>query len=450
MKITASYSVHIRDSHTALHRTAGIFSDAVVYLAEQVLLHWDEIDPIHGIFKKKQYIEHLVHSANSRKAVCDFDRKFLKFPTYYMRAAIAQAYGIVASYMSQLENWEKNGRIGDRPKMDSGVHHMPALYRGNTYKPVIDTETGNVLPYLARIKVYRNNDWVWDTVRLSKTDVDYLARRGAGCDIAAPVLEKKYSCWKLRFAVTEKVELSDKPVHRRKICAVDLGITTDAVCSVIDAHGTVLARRFIKCGREKDQVFNALHRVSVFQKQHGSHDSGRLWNLAKRRNQNLAHQVSRRIINFAARNGCDVVVFEYLDTNGRKYGSRKQKLAMWKHAEIQNTVESLAHHYSMRVSRVNAKETSRLAYDGSGRVKRGREVSKDTPYDICVFSNGKTYNCDLSASYNIGARYFIRELLKELPDLQAEVPEIGGGARRNLADLWKIDMAIGRSFSAVC
>lgn len=52
------------------------------------------------------------------------------------------------------------------------------------------------------------------------------------------------------------------------------------------------------------------------------------------------------------------------------------------------------------------------------------------------------YNCDLSASYNIGARYFIRELIKELPDIQAEVPDIGSGTRRTLSDLWHINDAI--------
>ncbi len=48
----------------------------------------------------------------------------------------------------------------------------------------------------------------------------------------------------------------------------------------------------------------------------------------------------------------------------------------------------------------------------------------------CVFSRQENrYNCDLSASYNIGARYFIRELLKPLPEterssLEAKVPAV--------------------------
>ena len=223
---------------------------------------------------------------------------------------------------------------------------------------------------------------------------------------------------------------------------MDLGITTDATCCVLDAHGTVLSRRFISCGREKDQVSRALHRVSEFQREHGSHDSGRLWNIAKRRNFNLAHLVAHKIMDYAIENGCDVIVFEHLDTKGRKRGGKKQKLTMWKHADIQNTVTSLAHQNGMRISRICAWNTSRLAYDGSGTVQRGKDVSEDTPYDMCRFANGKMYNCDLSASYNIGARYFVRELIKELPDIMTKVSDIGSGTTRTLSTLRKINSAM--------
>ena len=96
----------------------------------------------------------------------------------------------------------------------------------------------------------------------------------------------------------------------------------------------------------------------------------------------------------------------------------------------------------MRISRVCAWNTSRLAYDGSGVVQRGKEISEDTPYDMCKFQSGKMYNCDLSASYNIGARYFTRGLIKEIPDIMAEVPDIGSGTARTLSTLWKINSAV--------
>ncbi|MGL6338603.1 MAG: IS200/IS605 family accessory protein TnpB-related protein, partial [Waterburya sp.] len=33
-----------------------------------------------------------------------------------------------------------------------------------------------------------------------------------------------------------------------------------------------------------------------------------------------------------------------------------------------------------------------------------------TNYELAVFSTGKQYNCDLSASYNIGARFILKLL----------------------------------------
>ena len=50
-------------------------------------------------------------------------------------------------------------------------------------------------------------------------------------------------------------------------------------------------------------------------------------------------------------------------------------------------------------------------------------------HSLCRFTNGKKYNCDLSASYNIGARYLIRELIKPLPEtarssVEADVPAL--------------------------
>ena len=70
----------------------------------------------------------------------------------------------------------------------------------------------------------------------------------------------------------------------------------------------------------------------------------------------------------------------------------------------------------MRISRICAWGTSRLAFDGSGRVLRGRDSAKTNgSYSVCEFSTGKVYNCDLNAAYNIGARYFVREITKSLP-----------------------------------
>lgn len=434
MEIIASYTIAFKDGYDAVKRTTVIFNNAIRYITDVTFENWESISSFKGLLSKKTRIEHLIHSTKNRKAVYNFDQKFYKFPSYLMRAAIAEALGNVQAYMSNIDNWVKNECRGAKPELDRGGHVLPCLYRGNMYKEGFGDE--------ACIKVFRNNDWVWQKIRLNHSDRKYLEKKARGAAVSAPTIVKKHGKYELRFALAKEVELSSKEIYEQKACAVDLGITTDATCSVMDAHGTVLSRRFINCGREKDQVNRALHRVSDFQCEHGSHDSGRLWNIAKRRNLNLAHLVAHRIVDYAIENGCDVIVFEHLDIKGRKHGGKKQKLAMWKHADIQNTVTSLAHQNGIRISRICAWNTSRLAYDGSGEVLRGNKVSDTTPYDMCKFQNGKMYNCDLSASYNIGARYFVRELIKELPDIMAEVPDIGSGTTRTLSTLWKINSAM--------
>lgn len=133
-----------------------------------------------------------------------------------------------------------------------------------------------------------------------------------------------------------------------------------------------------------------------------------------------------------------MIVFEYLETRGRISGSKKQKLHLWKKREIQKRCEHQAHRNGIHVSRVSARNTSRLAYDGSGAVIRNPEN-----HSLCTFRTGKQYNCDLSAAYNIGARYFIRELLKPFPEterssLEAKVPSVKRRTSCVYADLRRL------------
>ena len=433
MKVTQSYGVKFKGGYKAIKRTIVIFNDAINYLITPIQENYDDIAELESSLRKMNYIEKLVHNTRNNKAIYDFDDKFYKFPSYLRRSAITKAIGIVSSYMSQIENWKASNCKGAMPKLDKGNHLMPCFYKDNMFDHQNDK---------TYIKVYRNNDWVWQEIRLSNSDLKYIENK-APLDLwSAPVLEKKYGHYELRFTREFQVELSDKEISKQKVCAVDLGVTNDATVSVLDVHGTVLSRKFINCGKEKDFVTNALNRVSSFQKEHGSHDTKRLWNIAKRRNLNLAHLIAHKIVDYAKENNCDVIVFEHLDTKGKKKGSKKQKLSMWKHQDIQNTTERLAHSFGIRIARVCAWNTSKLAYDGSGVVLRGKKVSEDTPYDVCKFQNGKTYNCDLSASYNIGARYFIKELIKIYPNIMTEVSDIGSGTSRTLSTLWNIDSII--------
>ena len=126
-----------------------------------------------------------------------------------------------------------------------------------------------------------------------------------------------------------------------------------------------------------------------------------------------------------------MIVFEHLDMQGKIRGKRKMRLHIWKKRGVQKICMHMAHRKGIRVSRVCAWKTSALAYDGSGKVERD-----PGNHSLCTFGNGKRYNCDLSASYNIGARYFIRELTK---------PICGPGqAQRSDAGEWLDGIDAGR------
>ncbi len=146
MQVVGSYGVRIRDDYDALKRTADLFSDAVSYL----------VCPCEAntLQRRQRMLECMIHSSDGFSSSDSFDQRFPKFPSYYRRDAITQTHGVVSAYQSALKNWKENGCKGEMPKLDSCSHRMPALYRSNTYKPVIDKETGEVLPSFCTIHFF--------------------------------------------------------------------------------------------------------------------------------------------------------------------------------------------------------------------------------------------------------------------------------------------------------
>ena len=254
--------------------------------------------------------------------------------------------------------------------------------------------------------------------------MEYLRKNWSGKKASAPTLERRYRKYFLRFSYTEDVILTKVPIREQIICSVDLGINTDAVCTIMQSDGTVLGRKFINFSSEKDRMYRVLGRISRFQRKHGSVQVKSRWAYAKRLNTELGRKIAGAVTGYAEENHADVIVFEYLEIKGKISGRKKQKLHLWKKRDIQKRCEHQAHRRGMRISRICAWNTSRLAYDGAGTV-----VRDPGNHSLCTFQNGKRYNCDLSASYNIGARYFIRELLKPLSAterslLEAKVPSV--------------------------
>ena len=418
MQIVSSYGVEIRKQNIPVRQTLEIYRQAVSYLTEISEQGWTELKMISEAKKRFNAAEHLVHTTKKNQARFGFDIRFPKMPSYLRRAAIQHALGSVSSYETRLEQWGATGELSGKPHLTCENHAMPVFYRDVMYR---EGTEGKDEAYL---KLYDGHDWRWFCVCLSHTDMEYLRRNWYGKKASAPTLEKRHHKYFLRFSYTEEMTLTQTPVKDQIICSVDLGINTDAVCTIMRADGTVLGRKFIDFPSEKDRMYRTLGRIRRFQRKHGAAQTGGRWSYTRRLNIELSRKIAGAVVKYAWENHVDVIIFEYLEMNGRISGSKKQKLHLWRKRDIQKRCEHQAHRKGMRISRICAWNSSRLAYDGSGTVLRDGKN-----HSLCTFQTGKRFNCDLSASYNIGARYFIRELLKPLPVterslLEAKVPSV--------------------------
>jgi len=426
MDIFSTYSVKIKHYNKMLVPTVKIYRNAVDFFLTVILNEWDDISKAGKGLHKNNFVERLTirnkNNTDPKYPFEDMDKTFYKMPVYLRRAAIAEALGKASSYKSNYANWENAApdKRGDKPSLPKAGYVFPSLYRENMYR---QTDS-----YKAQIKVFVHNTWEWLDIQFRKSDIDYIRRHCAERKHCVPTLQKRGKEWFLDFTFEEKVTLTTAGVNEQTIAAVDLGINSAATVSIMRSDGTILARRFLSLTKEQDSLTHAVNRIKKAQ-QHGSYKTPRLWATAKGINDDIAVKTAHFIIDAAVLYSADVIVFEHLDVGGKKKGSKKQKLHLWKCRYVQSMVEDKAHRCGMRISHINAWGTSRLAYDGSGRVLRGRDSAKtDGSYSVCEFPNGKVYNCDLNATYNIGARYFIREILKSLSEtarlgIEAKVPQ---------------------------
>lgn len=437
MNIFSSYKVKIKHYNHIFEQTVEIYRNAVSFFIDVCDKEWNILEPLKNLERCRKIEEFTLQTKNNQNPKYDFNERFYKMPSYLRRSAINTATGCYSSYYSNLKNWEENS-VGNRPKLQLDRNVMPTLYKDNMY---IRTDDNT-----ARIKIFHKNDWVWLDVELNYQDVKYIKNHCKFKKEYVPTLKKQGKYWYLVFPFEDKVEFQKVDIQDQVICAVDLGLTNNATCSIMQSDGTVVGRKFVNLTTEKDHLYKALNRVKKAQ-QNGARKCPTLWKHVNDLNTDISRKTAKEIVDFAVLYNADVIVFEHLDTQGKKKGRGKQKLALWRKQEIQKLIEHKTHILGIRISHICAWNTSKLAFDGSGKVERGTYIQNGVEkynYSICTFSSGKQYHCDLNASYNIGARYFIRELLKSdsvmrrLPS-QTKDSDYGTGTTRTLSTLIRLN-----------
>ena len=437
MQIVSSYSIKLSGDLKALENSIIIYREALSFIIPIVDKHWGEMKDYEFNNQRMGHVEGLIHSTKDNQAVYSFDEKFHKFPSYLRRAVINRAIGIVSSYRSNLENWEEKKlelegtgkKIPKPPRLSTKHYDYPAYYKNNLFKN-FDPENKTI-----ELKVFKNNDWVYETYGLKTSDCNYYKKNLANKKQNVPMIKRRGRRFYAEFSYKESVPLIDQG-DIKKICAIDLGIDTDATCSIMSADGTIHARKFIHFSEEHDHLDTQIGRIKRNQRR-GSMENTKLWKRVSGISQDIADKTARAIFEFGYEHGVDVFVLEFLEFKGKHTVKRAH---FWRYKRIYAVLGMVAHRHGLRISRVSARNTSKLAFDGSGIVKRGSKINKDTLYSIVQFTSGKLYNADLNASYNIGARYWIRQLLKPFSEtkrlaLEAKVPQVAKRSTCTLSHL---------------
>lgn len=409
MKVTSSYKVKINKTgfdKKAIRDTATLYRNAVTFFISLIEKEWSYISD--SQINVVRLVETLSHKTkNNPKPKYDFDSYLYKFPTYLRRAAINEAYGLVASHYTRLDLYNKSNR--------KGIDKSPRLQYKHNSMPKFYVSSGGIFKWTGentcKIKVFKNNDWVWITLQLRPSDVRYMRNKGK---TLSPTIQVKRDKYYFVFPVESEVMLAEKV---DKVVGIDLGLNSLATLCVMDDKGTIYKRKFVKNNKETDLLNHLLNKKKKLQRKRKSTKS--IYREINNCQDRLEIYTCKEIIKFALDNNAKAIVFEHLSPYMKAKGNYKEKIHLWRKKGIANRLSQMAHIHGLRYSTVCAKNTSKLAFDGSGEVVRGKDADFKNN-TMCKFSNGKEYNCDLSASYNIAARYFIREKIKPFEDKETQ------------------------------
>ena len=389
---------------SVLEDTVTIYRDMVRRLISIVNLHWKEIAVIEA---QQRYVEQLFHATKNNPnpkfgKFFGLGTKLYKFPSYLRRAAINDAIGHVSSFQTKYYDWQggiRKKKIAKPPRLNTSCGVYPDLYKNQCIKIASDYSQ-------AEIKVYKNNDWQWELIAIGGLSRRHLI---PGVKQLSPTLVVKND--NASLSVPYQIpNAKNKPSN--KYCGVDIGINCTSVCSVVDEFGVVHARKFIHDGAaldKRDKHLARIRRKARLTKNLHKGFAKLHYRKAANINKNIANQTAKQIVNFAITNNATTIVIENLKNwkpkGGKKKSSLKQRFHGWVKSAIADRLEQLGQEYGIKIVSVYARGTSSIAYDGTGRVKRDKDN-----YALGSFATGKKYAIDLSASYNIAARYIAYKL----------------------------------------
>jgi putative transposase len=355
-------------------------------------------------------------------------------PALLRRAAIHTALGSMRSFQSNLARWKRAKRKAEvkrkrcqvRPPVPPRTWNRSVIFYAGMWKQATN---GRIT-----LKLYDGQTWRWARFRVQGPPLP------AEWDHGSPQAVRHGERWWLHVPVScvlpsrpqkAAVQLAADPALL--LCAVDLNINDAlAVCTVQQVDGTVVASRFFRGGDElHGRRKSLLGRIARNRRTtgiiaEGEPDNATLWSRIRHLDDDAAHRLSRRIVDFAQAQGASLLVFEHLGSfrpERGKYSRRANtKRSYWLRGKIFRFSRYKAWNLGIVTCRVNPKNTSRLCARCGAEVARyghgdPREGYRPGAPLIWCPECRKEIHADHNASRNIGQRLVARcqKTLKEKP-----------------------------------
>ena len=379
-------------------------------------------------------LEKLTHTTQSNPSpVMPLSEIAEDLPAYFRRAAIHAALGSARSFYSHLARWRKHKekaetkgkKFHERPPVPPRTWNKSATLYMGLWK---ERSENSIV-----VKVWTGSCWSWVKVRITGRDLP------DGVEMGSPQLIRHGNQWWLhtpiekQFKSPGKIEKQVTTNPETKICSVDLNLGENiAVCTVRTVEGTILATKFIGGGKEisgfrKKQlgrIARNRHKTGIIAE--NEQDNGDLWKKIRHADEQVAHLVSARLVQFAQQYGATVLVFEHLGNlkpAKEKYSRRgNTKRAFWMKGRIFKYSKYKAYNAGILTSRVNPRNTSKecaCCHSLVVRYAEGQSVEGYTMGAPLVFCPecGMRGNADRNASLMVGQRLITRyeKLFKEKP-----------------------------------
>src|SRR6266700_4316477 len=430
---TIRQSLGYQPAHAAwFAATKDLFNQVAAFYFEVIAAHEKVLDCSNK--EALTLLETLTHATQKNPTpVMPLEAIGEDIPALFRRAAIHAALGSARSFYSLLRKWKKRQeqaqakgkKFTERPPVPPRSWNKSATLYAGQWKE--RTRSSIVL------KVWTGTCWSWIKVRITGRELPEDVEMGS------PSLIWRGNQWWLhtplekQFASPGTIEKHVTTNTQTKMCAVDLNLHEHlAVCTIQTVEGTILATTFIGGGRRisgfrKKQLGRiARNRSKTGIIAEGEQDNADLWHKIRQVDEQVAHLVSARIVQFAQAHQASILVFEHLGNlkpEKGKYSRRgNSKRAYWMKGRIFKYAKYKAWHIGVITSRVNPANTSRechrchrlvIRYDAGERAEGYTPSASLVRCPHCWMQGHADRNASLVIGQRLIARY--QTPLKEKP-----------------------------------